>query len=218
MPRPPTQDPSVNEAMLGTSGPAAAERLTASIASATVVVFTQPNCQYCARVEALLRELGVVAPTAVSVAVPTGSAARAALAAKAGATSVPQVFVGGRLLGGHDDMRTAAEAGTLGATLSSVGVIMDVEAAGAEARRVVAAWPTKVDWAERPFCEAFIHGGNVPNSHAGGSATFLGGLGGGAVVYLAAACFSPLHSFFRWLVVVPLLFGGFSGLQGVTNT
>lgn len=190
--------------------------LEASIASAAVVVFTQPSCPYCDRVLQLLRALN--ADETVIVAA-KGSPERAALAVKAGATSVPQVYVGGQLIGGHDDMRAAAAAGTLGATLSAAGAVSDATAADAAAQQTVAAWPTaKIDWAERPFLQAFMHGGNVPNSHAGGSATFLGGLGGGVVIYLAAACLSPLQSGFRWLVVVPLLFAGFSGLQGVTNT
>ena len=76
----------------------------------------------------------------------------------------------------------------------------------------------KTDWSQRPFCDAFMNGGNVPDSHAGGIVTFVGGLVAAALVFVLVTGLSPKAAALRWIVVVPVCFGGFSGLQGVTNT
>jgi glutaredoxin 3 len=206
----------------------AQQQLDETIRSTPVVVFTQPGCPYCARIELLFTALDTKLGASKFVSAPGDSELRAALRVKVSATSVPQVFVGGQHLGGHDDLRqfieSASAAGSFGNKLDQAGAL--AEAAGshaaAEADQTAAEevrkWPQKIDWSKRSFCDAFMNGGNVPDSHAGGSTTFFGGLVAAVLVFVLATGLSSKTSTIRWTVVLPVLFGGFSGLQGVTNT
>lgn len=200
-----------------------------TIRSAPVVVLTQPGCPYCARVELLFSELDVKPDAVRIVSAPRESELRAALGGKVGASSVPQVFVAGQHLGGHDDLRDVIESGrrsaatSFGITLGEAGALIQDEpdfaaAADKVAAQVVQGWPVKIDWSQRSFCDAFMHGGNVPDNHAGGTVTFLGGIIVAALVLLFTTGLTSKSSISRWIVVLPVLFGGFSGLQGVTNT
>lgn len=80
-----------------------------------IEIYTQAWCPYCARAMNLLREKG--APFEEIAAQP-GSAARAQAQARAGGrTSVPQIFIGGRHIGGCDDLFALERAGGLDALL-----------------------------------------------------------------------------------------------------
>ena len=69
---------------------------------AKVEIYVQDFCPYCARAVALFRQKGV--PFEEKHA-PHGSAARAeAVQRSGGRTTVPQIFVDGRHIGGCDDL------------------------------------------------------------------------------------------------------------------
>ncbi|WP_298214593.1 glutaredoxin 3 [Acidocella sp.] len=83
---------------------------------ADIEVYTQPYCPYCARALALLREKGA---NFKEISAPQGSPARAeAIERSGGRTTVPQIFIGGRHIGGSDDLLTLERAGKLDALLA----------------------------------------------------------------------------------------------------
>ncbi|WP_072573575.1 glutaredoxin 3 [Granulibacter bethesdensis] len=76
-----------------------------------IEIYTQPYCPYCARALALLEKKQV--PFKEIQALP-GSPARAEAKQRSGGlTSVPQIFIGGRHIGGCDDMMALEAAGEL---------------------------------------------------------------------------------------------------------
>jgi len=66
----------------------------------SVLIFTKPGCPYCARAKQLLRDHDVVFE---EVAL-GGGLTPSALRAVSGKGTAPQVFVGGRLIGGAEDL------------------------------------------------------------------------------------------------------------------
>jgi glutaredoxin 3 len=68
---------------------------------AEIEVYTQPFCPYCARALALLESKGVAFK---EIDAPGGSRARAEARARSGRTSVPQIFIDGKHIGGCDDL------------------------------------------------------------------------------------------------------------------
>ena len=76
-----------------------------------VVIYTKATCPYCHAAKALLTRKGA---TFEEVGVDGDRAAQAAMAEKAGGRStVPQIFVGGRHVGGCDDLYDLDAAGEL---------------------------------------------------------------------------------------------------------
>jgi len=76
-----------------------------------IEVYTQPMCPYCARVVRLLTEKGVPFQ---EINAPGGSPARQeARERSGGGTTVPQVFIDGRHIGGCDDMLALERQGKL---------------------------------------------------------------------------------------------------------
>ncbi len=74
-------------------------------------VYTQPWCPYCARAVSLLSSKGV---TFREINAPHGSAERAeAVRRSGGRTTVPQIFIGDRHIGGCDDLVALDRAGKL---------------------------------------------------------------------------------------------------------
>jgi hypothetical protein len=71
---------------------------------------------------------------------------------------------------------------------------------------LVAHWP--IDWSTRPFCDAFVHGGNVPASHGGGALIFVLSVTAAGVWFLLSTGLTEPHSSMRWFVALPLLTGG----------
>ncbi len=81
-----------------------------------IEVFTQPFCPYCARAMNLLTEKGAAF---AEIDAPHGSQARQEAATRSGGrTSVPQIFIDGRHIGGSDDLAALDRAGKLDALLS----------------------------------------------------------------------------------------------------
>jgi glutaredoxin 3 len=75
-----------------------------------IVVYTKSTCPYCDAAKALLRKKN--APFE-EIHVDGNRAAQAAMAAKAGRWTVPQIFIGERHVGGCDDIHALEAAGQL---------------------------------------------------------------------------------------------------------
>ncbi len=75
-----------------------------------VVLYTTDWCPYCARARSLL-ELKGVAYTEIDVDAVPG--ARDEMMARGGGDTVPQVFIGGRPVGGSDELHALDAAGRL---------------------------------------------------------------------------------------------------------
>ncbi len=83
---------------------------------AKVEIYTTPFCPYCDRAKALLARKGV---SFEEVDAPHGSAARrSAIERSGGRSTVPQIFINGRSVGGSDDLAALERAGKLDALLA----------------------------------------------------------------------------------------------------
>ena len=84
---------------------------------AKVEIYTTPFCPYCYRAKALLAGKGVEFE---EVDAPHGSAARrVAIERSGGRTTVPQIFINGRSIGGSDELAALDRAGKLDALLAA---------------------------------------------------------------------------------------------------
>lgn len=81
---------------------------------AKVTVYSSAWCPYCQRAKALLKEKGV---DFEDICVDGQPAIRADMASRAGRTSVPQIWIGSRHIGGCDDLFALEQAGQLDALL-----------------------------------------------------------------------------------------------------
>jgi glutaredoxin 3 len=78
---------------------------------ADIEIYTQPWCPYCDRAVHLLTRKGVAFK---EIDAPQGSQARAEARERSGGrTSAPQIFIGGRHIGGCDDLVALDRAGKL---------------------------------------------------------------------------------------------------------
>jgi glutaredoxin 3 len=68
---------------------------------AEIEVYTQPFCPFCARAMSLLTSKGAAFK---EIDAPNGSPARAESVKRTGKTSVPQIFIDGKHIGGCDDL------------------------------------------------------------------------------------------------------------------
>ena len=91
--------------------------LTICPSMAKVEIYTTPFCPYCYRAKALLARKGV---SFEEVDAPHGSAARRSVIERSGGrTTVPQIFIDGRSIGGSDELAALEGAGKLDALLAS---------------------------------------------------------------------------------------------------
>jgi glutaredoxin 3 len=82
-----------------------------------IEIYTQPWCPYCARAKRLLDGKGAAYR---EIEAPQGSPARAESVTRSGGrTSVPQIFVDGRHIGGCDDLMALDRAGGLDKLLAA---------------------------------------------------------------------------------------------------
>jgi len=80
-----------------------------------VEIYTQPWCAYCARAKRLLDAKGVAFR---EIEAPHGTPERAEASRRSGGqTTVPQIFIDGRHIGGSDDLMALDNAGKLDAML-----------------------------------------------------------------------------------------------------
>jgi glutaredoxin 3 len=76
-----------------------------------IEIYTQPFCPYCERAVALLSRKGVAFK---ELDAPQGSPERReAISRSGGRTSVPQIFIAGRHIGGSDELVALDRAGQL---------------------------------------------------------------------------------------------------------
>ena len=75
-----------------------------------VEIYTQPWCPYCVRAVSLLQKKGVPFQ---EIDAPHGTAQRQEAQARSGQSTVPQVFIDGRHVGGCDDLMALERAGKL---------------------------------------------------------------------------------------------------------
>ncbi len=83
---------------------------------ASIEIYTQPWCPYCSRALNLLRKKGVQYR---EINAPHGTAERAESEARSGSSTVPQVFIDGRAIGGCDDLVALDRAGKLDPLLAA---------------------------------------------------------------------------------------------------
>jgi glutaredoxin 3 len=81
-----------------------------------IEIYTQDWCPYCVRAKALLDRKGV---QYTEIDAPGGSAERAESQRRSGRTSVPQVFIDGKSIGGSDELAALERAGKLDALLTA---------------------------------------------------------------------------------------------------
>jgi len=84
----------------------------------TIEIYTQPFCPFCARALNLLTKKGIAFK---EIEAPGGTPAREESRARSGGrTSVPQIFIDGRHIGGSDDLAALDRAGKLDALLGGI--------------------------------------------------------------------------------------------------
>ena len=84
---------------------------------AKVEIYTTPFCPYCDRAKALLARKGI---SFEEIDAPHGSAARrSAIERSGGRTTVPQIFIDGRAIGGSDELAELDRMGKLDALLAA---------------------------------------------------------------------------------------------------
>ncbi len=81
-----------------------------------IEIYTQPWCPYCARAMKLLDGKGAAYR---EIDAPGGTPARAESLQRSGRTSVPQIFIDGRHIGGCDDLMALDRAGKLDPLLTA---------------------------------------------------------------------------------------------------
>jgi glutaredoxin 3 len=81
-----------------------------------IEIYTQPWCSYCSRAINLLQSKGVEFQ---EIDAPHGTPQREEAIARSGLTSVPQIFIDGRHVGGSDDLVALDRAGKLDPLLAA---------------------------------------------------------------------------------------------------
>jgi glutaredoxin 3 len=82
---------------------------------AKVEIYTTPFCGYCARAKALLEDKGVAYE---ETDVMMDDKKRTEMRERARRTTVPQIFINGKHIGGSDDLAALEQAGKLDALLA----------------------------------------------------------------------------------------------------
>ena len=96
------------------------ERIKQLILGAPVVLFSKSSCPFCAKAKVLFDELGAQQVSSIELDQDEdGPAIQAALLEVTGQRTVPNIFVGGRHIGGNDDAQAKAAAGELQPMLSA---------------------------------------------------------------------------------------------------
>ena len=81
---------------------------------AEVLIYSTKYCGYCVRAKQLLEGKGVAV---TEVMVDQDAEQRAQMERLTGRRTVPQIFIGGKHVGGHDELRALDRAGQLDALL-----------------------------------------------------------------------------------------------------
>ncbi|GIL70637.1 hypothetical protein Vretimale_3748 [Volvox reticuliferus] len=100
-----------------------ADTIKQTVADNKVFVYSKTYCPYCTRVKDLFTELRVPYKVLELDTIGSeGAEIQDALQPITGRRTVPQVFVGGKFIGGCDDTMAAHAAGKLKIVLSEVGI------------------------------------------------------------------------------------------------
>ena len=99
--------------MMSASASPLAEKITAHIESADVVVFSKSWCPFCMQTKGLFETLQVPVTYIELDELADGADMQAELAQMSGQRTVPNVFIKGQHLGGNDDTQRAARSGKL---------------------------------------------------------------------------------------------------------
>ncbi|KAI4336173.1 hypothetical protein L6164_014733 [Bauhinia variegata] len=91
--------------------------------SSAVVVFSKTYCGYCKRVKDLFKQLGVAFKVIELDQESDGSGIQSALAEWTGLRTVPNVFIGGKHIGGCDNVIAKYQVGQLMPLLNDAGAI-----------------------------------------------------------------------------------------------
>jgi glutaredoxin 3 len=86
--------------------------------SALVVIYTTSWCPYCARAKALL---GAKHVSYEEIDIERGAGLREQMIARSGRRTVPQIFIGGKHVGGCDDLHDLEARGALDRLLAGNG-------------------------------------------------------------------------------------------------
>ncbi|KAJ3013455.1 thioredoxin reductase [Thoreauomyces humboldtii] len=95
------------------------ETVESAIAGNRVVVFSKSYCPYCTRAKSLLRSIDAPFVVFEMDELPDGTAMQAYLREKNGQSSVPNIYVSQRHVGGCDDLVKANSDGSLTALLKA---------------------------------------------------------------------------------------------------
>jgi glutaredoxin 3 len=83
-----------------------------------VLVYAKPFCPYCMAAKSLLQEKGVAFR---EIDITEHESERERMVQRTGRRTVPQIFIGGRHVGGYDDLAALDEQGELDALLGIPG-------------------------------------------------------------------------------------------------
>ncbi|KGN51374.1 glutaredoxin-C6 [Cucumis sativus] len=106
----------------------ALEKAKEIVASNPVAVFSKSYCPFCVQVKRLLTKLGVSFKAIELDTESDGREIQAALAQFTGQRTVPNVFIGGKHIGGCDDTMALNSSGRLVPLLAEAGAIAKVAA------------------------------------------------------------------------------------------
>ncbi|KAL5544169.1 hypothetical protein UlMin_007953 [Ulmus minor] len=98
------------------------------VSSNPVVVFSKTYCGYCKRVKDLLTQVGATYKVIELNEESDGDDIQAALAEWTGQTTVPNVFIGGKHIGGCDSVLEKHKANQLVPLLTEAGAIVNTSA------------------------------------------------------------------------------------------
>ncbi|GAB5037636.1 glutaredoxin [Nannochloropsis oceanica] len=108
---------------MGTLAMAAPEAIISDAIKKPVMVFSKSTCPFCKKAKATLIAEGAKFEVIELDQRDDGPAIQAALAATTGRRTVPNVFVGGKSIGGGDDTKALSDSGKLKAMLQSAGAL-----------------------------------------------------------------------------------------------
>ncbi|CAM9239904.1 unnamed protein product, partial [Heterosigma akashiwo] len=83
------------------------------IAQHSCIVFSKTYCPYCTKAKTALQSTGAKFEVVELDTMSDGGAIQSALSSLTGRRTVPNVFIGGKTVGGGDDVEGLRESGTL---------------------------------------------------------------------------------------------------------
>eukprot|EP00775_Hariotina_reticulata_P001253 gene1253-1593_t len=98
-----------------------ADAVKQTVADNKVVVYSKTYCPYCSEAKGLFQKLQVPAKVIELDVIPGGDDLQLGVQEITGRRTVPQVFVGGKHVGGCDDTMAAYSSGKLKEMLAAVG-------------------------------------------------------------------------------------------------